>query len=330
MTLLTNSAPRRLPVRVVASPLTDLIVAMWSVIAEQTDLESFEQHDQVIAVETAANLSQEDRDWMAEAFGHRWTFMIELIANEDLQTIDELVAAIDRTDPTELFANIDHDTEECDTDECATHLAITDPTGDKQRLIEVLKSISSEAEVIVKEGAAALGHDRMLTEFLARRLDPEQVIETVTNGIAYRLDRDVDDVVLIPSLMVRPYNLLFAFGSGRYFVYSVSDEATQADADSPPTWMVDMFKALGDERRLRLLRRLAEGPAGLIELTELIDVAKSTAHHHLRLLRAAGLVRAVISGPGKDGTHYELRPNTLNDAAHFVSEYLRTEPIGGA
>ena len=220
--------------------------------------------------------------------------------------------------------------EECADESCHGHkLEVGEPGDEQARLVGILRAMPAEVEVELKALTASLEHDQHLTKFLARRLDPEPLIETVTNGIAFRIDGGIEEIVLIPSLMIRPWNLMFGFEKAQYFVYSASDEAVNADPNTPPSWMVGMFKSLGDERRLRLLRRLGDGPAGLGELAEVVDLAKSTTHHHLRLLRAAGLVKAVITGPGKDGTHYELRPNTLPDAAQFVADYLRTGPIEG-
>jgi hypothetical protein len=114
-----------------------------------------------------------------------------------------------------------------------------------------------------------------------------QLIETVTNGNSYTAEAGVEVLVLVPSVMVRPWNLLFRFGGAQYFVYPASDEAVHADSDTPPSWMTQMAKALGDEKRLKVLRHLSSGPKTLSELTEYLGVAKSTTHHHLRSLLAA-------------------------------------------
>ena len=264
MTLMRDSfnSSERVPVSVIASPLVDLVVAMWSMIAEAESHDSFESHADIVALSESTDLSNDDVAWMAESGGQRWSFLLEFIVDGNLQTIDELADTVADTDPGDLFHSLNHDVDHCEDDTCGKHLEITDPAADRQRLVGVLRSIASDAASTLKEGAASLEHDRMLTEFLARRLEAEQLIETVTNGISYRLDPTVEEVVLLPSLMIRPWNLLFSFDTSRYFVYSVSDEAVQADGDTPPMWMIEMFKSLGDERRLRLLRKLGDGPAG--------------------------------------------------------------------
>ena len=49
-------------------------------------------------------------------------------------------------------------------------------------------------------------------------------------------------------------------------------------------------KALGDEARLRIVKMLFEKERTLQEITERLQLGKSTVHHHLKLLRAAKLV----------------------------------------
>lgn len=51
------------------------------------------------------------------------------------------------------------------------------------------------------------------------------------------------------------------------------------------------FRALGDETRLRLLEHLAAGERNVAELMELTALGQSLVSHHLRTLRAAGVVR---------------------------------------
>ena len=45
-------------------------------------------------------------------------------------------------------------------------------------------------------------------------------------------------------------------------------------------------KALGDEARLRIVKMLFEKERTLQEITERLQLGKSTVHHHLKLLRA--------------------------------------------
>ncbi len=105
----------------------------------------------------------------------------------------------------------------------------------------------------------------------------------------------------------------------RIFTYPVADEHLTADPAAPPNRLVDLYKALGDERRLRLLYLLGAEPRTLGELAAKMDLAKSTTHHHLRTLRQAGLVRIVI---GDQDKCYELRGDTVPEAGELLARYL--------
>ena len=312
-------------VSVVASPLVELIVANWAVHVDDDAVREAEHGDRIRALHAATALSEADTTWMAESHAVRWTWLLQHVVSRDSETIGGLLSTIDDLDINTMRASLSCFNDTCGDEDCDhSHFDVSDPAETKQRFIHVLSSLPSELTEILEEFRAPLEHDRDLTKFLAKRLGAEQLIETVTNGISYRIDGNVADVVLLPSSLIRPFNLMFELGAARYFVYPLADEAVGADADSPPSWMVELFKALGDEKRLRVLRRLGEGSADLGELAEYLSLGKSTTHHHLRSLRAAGLVRTVMTG-GKDSTRYEARPEALSDAIKFVGEYLRTE-----
>jgi DNA-binding transcriptional ArsR family regulator len=55
-------------------------------------------------------------------------------------------------------------------------------------------------------------------------------------------------------------------------------------------------KALSDPTRLRLLRRLAEGPATVNELTSHVDLSQPLVSFHLHRLKAAGVVETRRAG----------------------------------
>lgn len=58
------------------------------------------------------------------------------------------------------------------------------------------------------------------------------------------------------------------------------------------------LKALADPTRLDVLRRLAAGPLCVGDLVTAIGVEQSLMSHHLKVLRAAGLVAGDRDGKG--------------------------------
>ena len=53
---------------------------------------------------------------------------------------------------------------------------------------------------------------------------------------------------------------------------------------------VALFRSLGDQTRLAIVRRLAEGEARVVDLTRSLGLAQSTVSKHLACLRDCGLV----------------------------------------
>lgn len=51
-----------------------------------------------------------------------------------------------------------------------------------------------------------------------------------------------------------------------------------------------LFRSLGDPARLAIVRRLAAGPARVVDLVEAVGLAQSTVSKHLACLRDCGLV----------------------------------------
>jgi DNA-binding transcriptional ArsR family regulator len=75
--------------------------------------------------------------------------------------------------------------------------------------------------------------------------------------------------------------------TARIYGYSIS---TARDAAVDLGDLARLYKALGDEKRLALLRLLRRGPTSLGDASREVGLSKSTTHHHLAILRQAGLV----------------------------------------
>jgi DNA-binding transcriptional ArsR family regulator len=151
---------------------------------------------------------------------------------------------------------------------------------------------------------------------LADRLTPEELIDTATRGIRYVPEPGIRRILLVPHLVSRPWSIFTESGDTKIVCYGLAE--AHVAGDEPPNPLVAAYKALGDETRLRILRRLAEGPATLAELTELTGLAKSTVHGHLLVLRTGGLVVADVS----KRTGYRLRRETLAESAALLDSYL--------
>lgn len=81
--------------------------------------------------------------------------------------------------------------------------------------------------------------------------------------------------------------------------------------------MTDVFAALADPSRRRLLETLARREATATELAADLPVTRQAVAKHLAALRDAGLVDAHRSGRE---TRYRLTPGPLEDAVAWIAE----------
>lgn len=167
---------------------------------------------------------------------------------------------------------------------------------------------------------------RMLDrDVAARRMDdavrdPIGFVERTTNGIRIVPEQRIRHIVLAPSYFGRPYNSLTKVGDTQTVCYPISDTALgAADRLSPPASTVRLYRALGDESRLRILRLLVESDRYLTEIANELELSKPTIKHHLAQLRAAGLVTLIEQG---NLTYYSLRHDRADEAGVELRAYL--------
>ena len=248
--------------------------------------------------------------WMLAYFG-QWAdlSLIERAAEGDFDAVREIVG---KEKPEEM---VDHFVAlfEIDPEELRDRLTAT--------LIEfhdkVFTKHASEFPGAISRAAAA-------RRAMASRDDVKTVIEEVTNGLEYEVPLGVKRVILVPSVVVRPLSLIDQQRDTLLVMYAVADEFLDSDPEAPPSWLVRTYKALSDERRLRILRRIGEGETTLDELTEMLGLSKSTVHHHISILRGAGLVRIHVPSEGKmhKTSTYGLRLQALDGAGQALHAYL--------
>jgi DNA-binding transcriptional ArsR family regulator len=162
-----------------------------------------------------------------------------------------------------------------------------------------------------------LTRDSEAKQALQLKMSVEQLIEAAT-GWEYLPEPGIRRVVLVPSYILRPNSVLGERSDTRIFCYPVADESITADEDKPPTRLVLLMKALADERRLRVVKKLATNRYTLQEIADEFGVAKTTMQHHLTVLRQAGIVRVSMS----DG-RYSLRPEVLESTNELLSTYVK-------
>jgi DNA-binding transcriptional ArsR family regulator len=154
---------------------------------------------------------------------------------------------------------------------------------------------------------------------MGETLRSEQLVEWATGGINYLPEPSVHKVLLIPQYIYRPWNIEADIEGVKVFYYPVSNKSlSPEDKYMPSNFMVQKYKALGDEARLKIVKILFEKERSLQEITELLGMGKSTVHHHLKLLRASRLVEI------KD-SKYCLRHRALTMLEAELKEFLKEE-----
>lgn len=78
----------------------------------------------------------------------------------------------------------------------------------------------------------------------------------------------------------------------------------------------NVFKALSDENRLKVLELLLDGEKCVSELLEKMSIGQSTLSHHIKLMCVSGIVKSRKSGTA---TYYSINP----DGAASAIELLR-------
>ena len=79
----------------------------------------------------------------------------------------------------------------------------------------------------------------------------------------------------------------------------------------------DVFRALADPTRRKVLERLSRGPASVSELAEPFGMALPSFVQHLKVLEDCGLARSEKSGRVRT---YRLAPARLKLAEHWLSQ----------
>jgi DNA-binding transcriptional ArsR family regulator len=196
---------------------------------------------------------------------------------------------------------------------------VVSPEEDKRRLIHLLtgwyEQVFRPREVAVTE---ILERDAAAKRRLALRHTPLRQIELVTNGLQYAPEPGITRAILIPSVACRPWVMIGSHRETKIFTYAVAEESMSDSASSSSTQLLTLVKALADERRLQALQVLAEREASLQELADALGVGKSLMHHHMVILRAAGLVRVRMGGD----RHYQLRKETLASIPDLLQTVL--------
>jgi DNA-binding transcriptional ArsR family regulator len=267
-----------------------------------------------------------------------------LIEHPEIRTARELVDAIDKMTDRELLETMVGELLEDSDLGALTRRAIDGDAGAYAELEAKLDSYKGHP-VLPRSGAELVPLARAVVKFWLPRYEPIEAhigrmlerdvaarhqedavrdpigfVERTTNGIRYVPEPRIRRIVMAPTYFGRPYNSLTKVGDVQLICYPIADSALgAADRLDPPAATLRLYRALGDDSRLRILRLLAERDRYLTELANELGLSKPTLSHHMAQLRSAGLV--TISEQG-NLTYYTLRRDRTDEAGPELSAYL--------
>ncbi|EJS03931.1 ArsR/SmtB family transcription factor [Bacillus mycoides] len=249
------------------------------------------------------SLSEEDLKYICLPFlGGAYQAKRRLAASGEVSVIHELK---ELTHDHQFFSTYIEFVCHADVRELKTHL-IAVMTGWYDSVVK------KEAEEIV----SILQRDYEAKNEMNKKMKPEEFVEWATGGVTYMPEPSVHHVLLIPQITYRPWNIEADIEDTKVFHYPVANESIHPeDPYEPSYFLVHKHKALGDEARLRIVKLLFEQERTLQEITERLQLGKSTVHHHLKLLRSAKLVDI------QDGK-YVLRKKAVQSLAKELDAFL--------
>jgi DNA-binding transcriptional ArsR family regulator len=80
------------------------------------------------------------------------------------------------------------------------------------------------------------------------------------------------------------------------------------------------LSALGDATRRTLFERLAKAPAAVVDLARGLPVSRPAVSQHLKVLKAAGLVREVAAGTRRI---YHVDPRGIGAMREWLDQHWR-------
>lgn len=151
-------------------------------------------------------------------------------------------------------------------------------------------------------------------------LTVKDAVRVATSGVEFDPAGWATEVVVVPTVALRPFIVHVEWRSMAIILCSVADEAFDDDPAAPPRRLVQVAAALGDALRLRVLHELKDGELTATELADRLAVDRTSLHHHLGILRSAGLV--TIRADGLQSWRYAARADGITGATAALAGYL--------
>lgn len=211
-----------------------------------------------------------------------------------------------------------------------------------QRVVSDVETVRAEviAALQVWYDAVFAGEEARLIPLLAREaeamrrrreeLSQHTFVEREMRGVEWQRSAGLRRFIFAPSYFCKPA-VFYHFWRGTLTFCAPVEAALEGSGQHPgepdalPLDLVTFFQMLGDETRLRILRRLSQRQMYLTELAETLHLKKATIKHHMVRLRDAGMVTLHDRVQGEHKTYYTLRPDIARRARQYLDAFLRPD-----
>jgi DNA-binding transcriptional ArsR family regulator len=146
--------------------------------------------------------------------------------------------------------------------------------------------------------------------------DPERLI-LIATGIRYGVKDRFTKVLLVPTLVMRPWVAIVNYKRLRIYAYPVVDDPTSLEMARQG--LARTYRALGDEARLGILKLLADDPLTLEEICHQLEQPEPAVRAHLAVLRAGRIVQINCD----ERITYQLRGDIMRVIGQPLQAYLK-------
>ena len=195
---------------------------------------------------------------------------------------------------------------------------------------QVLHALQTYYEVFFAEEERrirpAIEAGLLQAQAFARQHSFQELLESISQGVRYGTDsfKDFPVVVLAPSFWASPFLFMSNFTSNKtpIFLFGArSDEASLTPGELVPDALMAALNALSDPTRLRILRYLFSETLTATQLATRLRLRPPTVVHHLKALRAAGLI-FVNPGEQKKDVFYQTRTERLTLTCAQLEQFV--------
>ncbi|WP_179886140.1 ArsR/SmtB family transcription factor [Bacillus sp. es.036] len=190
----------------------------------------------------------------------------------------------------------------------------TNLLAQRDRSLKLLKEWDKEYFQFHREGV--LEQLTADAEIKRKMLEEEAREKVILHASRFIVESEtVQNVCLIPSLHIQPMAFLDHLKDKLYITYSVKNPNNERNE------LLRFTKALGDEKRLKILEFLSHGTHTFTDIVSEIGMAKGNIHHHLSILRGAGLVNIHIKDE-RNTFYYSANKGIADEFSRMVDQFL--------